>query len=178
MIAQNLVLNMIPDGIRPKVYLSQGDSGTSKLKFHLISEGQYYEIPRGVSAVFLGQNPERRGFSYACTYKGHIVSVDVTEQMSRVPGYTECELRLVDTNDNVIGSVNIDLVVERSPFNNICCSSNDFSSINDAITETARNAAIAQMAAEEFTIDYIVEQKAIRFNLDVNEINEFEEDDS
>lgn len=166
MITQNLVLNMIPDGIRPKVYLSQGDTGISKLRFHLISEGQYYEIPSGISAIFLGQKPDKRAFSYGCVYAGHIVKVDVTEQMTNVPGYTECELRLVDTDDNVVGSVNIDLVIERTPFKDTCCSSNDFASIDTAVTETAANAAIAKRAADRFIIDYLSDEYNLTFNID------------
>lgn len=166
MITQNLVLNMIPDGIRPKVYLSQGDTGISKLRFHLISEGQYYEIPSGVSALFLGQKPDKRAFSYGCVYSGHIVKVDVTEQMTSVPGYTECEIRLVDTEDNVVASVNIDLVIERTPFKDTCCSSNDFASIDTAVTETAANAAIAKQAADRFIINYLPDNYNLTFNID------------
>lgn len=166
MITQNLVLNMIPDGIRPKVYLSQGDTGNSKLRFHLISEGSYYEIPSGTSVLFLGKKPDHRAFTYGCTYSGHVVRVDVTEQMTNVPGYTECEVRLVDTDDNVVGSVNIDLVIERTPFTDVCVSSNDFNTIDTAVTETAANAAIAQNAADHFIIDYVSNDNNLTFTID------------
>ena len=133
MVTQNLVIHMIPDGIRPKVYLSQKDTGYEKLRFSLVGTNDYYEVPSGSTVLFVGTKRDKKMFSYACIYTGHEVTCDVTEQMTAVPGTVECELKIINTSGNTLGSINIDLEVERSPLADGVCSCNDFKSADDEI---------------------------------------------
>lgn len=152
-ITQNIYLHLIPDVIRPKLYLSQFDSGYEKLQFHLIGTNDYYTIPTGASVLFVGTKADRTMFSYACTYSGHTAVCDITEQMTMIPGKVDCELIIFDRNGNSIGSVNIDLCVERSALHGVINSANDFKSAAEEImnihqeTVTAVNAAEAAAAA-------------------------------
>lgn len=165
MVTQNIVLNMTPDGVRPKIYVSQKDSLLSRINFYVINEGAYYDIPSSYSVVFIGVKPDKKAFSYACTHTGHIATLDVTEQMTAVPGFVECELRIIDAQAHVVSSINIDLNVERSPISNAVCSCNEYKSIEDAVTSSAANAALAQEAADLFSISYIDSNKSLKFEV-------------
>ena len=151
MIAQNLVLHLVPDGIRPKLYLKQYDSGLEKLNFDLVETNTYYTIPTRTSINFIGTKPDGTAFSYACTWSGHRATCDVTEQMTVVPGLVECELRIMDSSSAVLGSISIDLYVERSALHESVCSCNDFKSANEEIISIHEEVAEAQSQADRAT---------------------------
>ena len=149
MVAQHLVLHLVPDGVKPKIYLSQNDYGLEKLNFDLVDANTYYEIPSDSSVIFLGMKNDKKMFSYACTYSGHTVTCDVTEQMTSTPGYVVCELRILGTNGEVLGSINIDLIIERSPIDSGVCSHNDFRSPDDEIISIHQESYAAKGYSEQ-----------------------------
>ena len=110
--------------------------------------------------MFVGTKRDKRMFSYACTYNGHEVTCDVTEQMTAVPGTVICELKIINTHGDTLGSINIDLEIERSPLADGVCSCNDFKSADDEIVsihqevvqakEYATDAKWAARAAEGY----------------------------
>ena len=150
MITQHFILHMVPDTVRPKIYLSQRSTGLEKLQFTLIgTNGQYYQIPQNTSVTLVGSKPDKKTFSYACTYSGSTVVCDVTDQMTAVAGLVTAELRFANSSGELIPSQNMDLVIERSPLDGSICSKNDFASVEDEIQSIAQDAANAKKYAEQ-----------------------------
>lgn len=150
MITQHFILHMVPDEVRPRIYLSQSSSGLEKLKFTLIgTDGAYYTVPSGSSVTLVGSKPDRTSFSIACTYSGNTVTADVTEQMTAVPGIVPAELRFANTSGAVLPTQNMELIIERSPLDGMVCSRNDFISVNDEIQSISQDAANAKKYATE-----------------------------
>lgn len=153
MITQHFILHMVPDEVRPRIYLSQSSSGLEKLKFTLIgTDGAYYTVPSGSSVTLVGSKPDRTSFSIACTYSGNTVTADVTEQMTAVPGIVPVELRFANTSGAVLPTQNMELIIERSPLDGMVCSRNDFISVNDEIQSISQDAANAKKYATEAKI--------------------------
>lgn len=160
MIQQTFVIHLVPDSVRPRIYLNQYDTGYSKLIFDIVDVNTYYEIPSGNRVLFIGTKQDKTMFSYACTYSGHRVTCDVTEQMTAVPGNAICELRFIGPNNIIANSINIDLHIERSPLEFGVLSENDFRSADEEIISIhaeSRDAIIAAERAQE-AYDGIMEQ--------------------
>ncbi len=105
MITQHFILHIVPDEVRPRIYLSQRSTGLEKLQFTLVgTNGQYYSIPANTSVTMVGSKPDRKQFSYACTYSGNTVSCDVTDQMTAVAGIVTAELRFANNQGQVLPS--------------------------------------------------------------------------
>lgn len=150
MITQHFILHMVPDTVRPKIYLSQRSTGLEKLQFTLVgTNGAYYSIPSGTSITLVGSKPDKKGFSYACTYSGSTVTCDVTDQMTAVAGLVTAELRFANNSGAVIPSQNMDIIVERSPLDGTFCSKNDFISVEEEIQSISQDVTNAKRYAEQ-----------------------------
>lgn len=150
MITQHFILHIVPDEVRPRIYLSQRSAGLEKLQFSMVgTNGAYYNIPTGTSVTLVGTKPDKKSFSYACTYSGYTVTCDVTEQMTAVAGIVTAELRFANTSGALLPSQNIEFVIERSPLDGATCSKNDFISIEEEIESISQDAANAKKYAEE-----------------------------
>ena len=150
MITQHFILHIVPDEVRPRIYLSQRSTGLEKLQFTLVgTNGQYYSIPANTSVTMVGSKPDRKQFSYACTYSGNTVSCDVTDQMTAVAGIVTAELRFANNQGQVLPSQNMEIIVERSPLDGMVCSRNDFKSTDEEIASISQDAAAAKRAAQE-----------------------------
>lgn len=149
MITQHFILHMVPNEVRPKIYLSQRSAGLEKLQFSIIgTNGQYYTIPSNTAVTFVGTKPDKKTFSYACTYSGSTVVCDVTEQMTAVAGLVNAELRFANNSGAMIPSQNIDIVVERSPLDGTVCSRTDLVSVEDEVISISQDVALAKRYAE------------------------------
>ena len=149
MITQHFLLHIVPDTIRPKIYISQRSTGLEKLQFTLVgTDGSYYSIPSDTDVTLVGTKPDKRVFSYACTYSGSTVSCDVTDQMSAVAGLVKAELRFANTSGQLLPSQNIDIIVERSPLDGTVCSKNDLLSVEDEVQSISQDAANAKRYAD------------------------------
>lgn len=150
MITQHFILHIVPDEVRPRIYLSQRSAGLEKLQFSMVgTNGAYYNIPTGTSVTLVGTKPDKKSFSYACTYSGYTVTCDVTEQMTAVAGIVTAELRFANTSGALLPSQNIEFVIERSPLDGATCSKNDFISIEEEIESISQDAANAKKYAEQ-----------------------------
>jgi len=121
MTTQTINLNMIPGGVLPVVYASQYDNQVDALIFKLYNGGDVFNVPVGAAVLINGTKPpvdgQITGFSYsAASSVGNTVVCNVTQQMTAVVGDVLCELR-VRVVDQIIGSVNFILRVERSALN-------------------------------------------------------------
>lgn len=115
MYVQNLNLDIIPEGVRPVIYVSQYDNQTNALKFSLYVNNQSFTIPSGAGVLINGHKPDNTAFSYqAASISGNTVTCNVTQQMTAVPGDVDCELR-IRTSSEIIGTLNFILRVEPAP---------------------------------------------------------------
>lgn len=150
MITQHFILHMVPDDVRPRIYLSQRSTGLEKLQFTLVgTNGAYYTIPSGTSVTIVGSKPDKKSFSYACTYSGSTVYVDVVDQMTAVAGLVTAELRFENASGATLPSQNMEIIVERSPLDGSVCSTNDFKSVDEEIISIHQDAVKAKQYAEQ-----------------------------
>ena len=150
MVTQHFILHIVPDEVRPRIYLSQRSTGLEKLQFTMVgTNGAYYSIPANTSVTMVGSKPDKTVFSYACTYSGNTVYCDVTDQMTAVAGIVTAELRFANNQGNVIPSQNMEIFVERSPIDGMTCSKNDLVSVEDEVESISQDVALAKRYAEE-----------------------------
>lgn len=106
-------LSLIPDGIEPRIYVSQYDVGVT-LTFNWSGT-----LAAGGAARVMGTKPSGIGFDLACTRVGSGTSVtgftvETTLDMTSEAGEFPAEIRITE-GTQVVGSQNFTLVVERSP---------------------------------------------------------------
>lgn len=111
-----IVLNLIPSGVNPIVYVNQYDQNYA-VEFLLYNGSVPYNIPEGVSIEF----GERKGDGY-----GYVVGVDstagsnkvtltVTQQMTAVAGKNLCDLTIRDMSGFRVATVNFVMLVKKDP---------------------------------------------------------------
>lgn len=137
-------LQVAPNGVKPIVRVSQFDVGR-QFQLKLYDGVTAYNPPAGTTMYIEGIKPDSKGFSYsqsdgAISYSGNTVTIKTLEQMTIVKGTVKCEIRLVYNNDN-IGTLNFDMVVEESPVNETTdISETDLPQIFALATEQMENA--------------------------------------
>ena len=145
MITQPYNLNLIPGGVPVRVPVSQYDAGSRDITFSLYHGGTAFAVPAGTVVTCDGAKPDRKGFSYVCTYSGSTVTVTVTEQMTAVPGEVDCQIT-IRKDGHVLSSANFLLVVERAALPDGA----DISETEiNAFTQIANQAAEAAQSAQE-----------------------------
>lgn len=136
---QTVNLQIIPNGVLPRVNVSQFDVGR-QIQFKLYDGAVAYTIPTGTEVRVDGIKPDKHGFSYDATWSGNTVTVTTTEQMTVLAGDVSCELRLIKNSQN-IGTLNFILAVEVSPINeDTDISDTDIPAIIALATEQMENA--------------------------------------
>ena len=141
MYVQNLNLDIIPEGVRPVIYVSQYDNQTNALKFSLYVNNQSFTIPSGAGVLINGHKPDNTAFSYqAASISGNTVTCNVTQQMTAVPGDVDCELR-IRTSTQVIGTLNFVLRVEAAPLNDDSVISESYIPLVEQAIDIAANLA-------------------------------------
>jgi len=114
---QTINLPIAPGGVRPVIHVSQFDVGR-QFSLKLYDGVSAYTPPTGTTIRIDGIKPDGHGFSYTdvVSASGNTITITTTTQMTIVEGTVKCELRL-SKNSVDIGTVNFDMVVERSPIN-------------------------------------------------------------
>ena len=110
MTSQTFNLELIPQGVPPIIHVSQYDKGQTWL-IDVTENGIPFDIPSGTSATVQGTKPDNTGFQYSGTADGTQVEFTLQEQMTVLAGEYDCELVLVNGNDQV-ATINFTLVVE------------------------------------------------------------------
>lgn len=147
MVQQNVILNMTPGPNRPTVNVSQYDTGARVLVFHLRQGGESFTPPDGCTAIIHGIKPDETYFSYTAEIDGDTVIADCTEQMTAVPGFAECEIKITNTEGRV-GSCNFRLAVEKSPETGAIISDTDIP-VFEQLATRAEQAAATAISAEQ-----------------------------
>lgn len=125
-------LNLVPGLWAPlNVHVKQYDGDyTRQMKFTLYNRNTVYSIPSGSKVIICGTKPDGKGFSYEGTYSGSVVTVPLMRQMTIVPGPVPCEILLLDSNEDQIGSATFILDVNKAALqNSTLVSTNDFQTL-------------------------------------------------
>lgn len=112
MTSQTFNLDLIPQGVPPIVHVSQYDKGQT-WSIHLFENGVVFPVPSGTSAAVQGTKPDNTGFQYPAVISvgGNVVTFTVEQQMTVLGGQFECELVLVN-GENQVATINFVLDVE------------------------------------------------------------------
>lgn len=116
MTSQTFNLELIPQGVPPIIHVSQYDKGQTWL-IDVTENGIPFTIPSGTSATVQGTKPDNTGFQYSGTADGTQVEFTLQEQMTVLAGEYDCELVLVNGNDQV-ATINFTLQVEPAALDN------------------------------------------------------------
>lgn len=95
-IVQQFNLNMIPQTIPEIVSVNQYDTGIGRLVAKLYKNGTQYLVSSG-TAIVQGTKPDKKGFQYSASISGNTVTIDLTEQMSAVPGDVMCQVVVTES---------------------------------------------------------------------------------
>lgn len=116
MTSQTFNLELIPQGVPPIIHVSQYDKGQTWL-IDVTENGIPFTIPADTSATVQGTKPDNTGFQYSGTADGTQVEFTLQEQMTVLAGEYDCELVLVNGNDQV-ATINFTLQVEPAALDN------------------------------------------------------------
>ena len=107
------VLNLIPGTVFPVVNVNQYDAGY-QTTFLLYKGAEPFNIAVNMAVTIRGTKGDKNGIadSAASTVGSNLVSVTLTEQMTAVAGPNIYELRIVDMNGLLVGTVNFIMMVE------------------------------------------------------------------
>lgn len=134
-------LQITPTGVKPVIHVSQYDV---ERQFQIkLWDGQVaYNPPSGATIEIQGIKPDQHGFAYSdcVSVSGNTLTVTTKKQMTILEGKTECEIRISKNNQN-LGTLNFDLMVEESPVNeNTDISETELPAIFALATEQMENA--------------------------------------
>lgn len=139
----------------PVVHVSQYDADSRAINFTLYNGTELYEIPdSGITISARGTKMSGNGFVYQCTYSNNIVEMEVKDQMTLYAGDVPMELRIVNTDGDILGTANFILRVEQAALDSDTpVSDEDLSVIEQFIDEMTDlynegNTAILSMQAE------------------------------
>lgn len=116
MITQKINLNLIPNGVMPRVNVSQYDYGSRTLEITLYNGSSLFTIPTGANVVIQGTKKDNRGFQYSnLEFSGSVVTADITQQMTVFEDEVQVELVIITgSGDNTqqLATANFILNVE------------------------------------------------------------------
>lgn len=112
-----MLLNLIPSGVMPVMYLNQYDYGTQKV-FEIYNGEEKYIIPDGSSITFRATKPDGFGVVTQGSYAPgtNVVYATIAHQLTAVAG--DCVAELVFEREyNRIGTINFIVHVEEAALN-------------------------------------------------------------
>ena len=114
MTSQTFNLDLIPQGVPPIIHVSQYDKGQT-WEIHLHENGIVFPVPANTSAAIQGTKPDSTGFQFPAviTAGDNVVMFTLEQQMTVFSGDIDCELVLVNGDDQV-ATINFVLSVEPS----------------------------------------------------------------
>lgn len=112
MTSQTFNLDLIPQGVPPIIHVSQYDKGQT-WEIHLHENGIVFPVPANTSAAIQGTKPDSTGFQFPAviTAGDNVVMFTLEQQMTVFSGDIDCELVLVNGDDQV-ATINFILSVE------------------------------------------------------------------
>lgn len=112
MTSQTFNLDLIPQGVPPIIHVSQYDKGQT-WEIHLHENGIVFPVPANTSAAIQGTKPDNTGFQFPAviTAGDNVVTFTLEQQMTVFSGDIDCELVLVNGDDQV-ATINFILSIE------------------------------------------------------------------
>ena len=112
MTSQTFNLDLIPQGVPPIIHVSQYDKGQT-WEIHLYENGIVFPVPANTSAAIQGTKPDNTGFQFPAVISAgdNVVTFTLEQQMTVFSGDIDCELVLVNGDDQV-ATINFILSVE------------------------------------------------------------------
>ena len=112
MTSQTFNLDLIPQGVPPIIHVSQYDKGQT-WEIHLYENGIVFPVPANTSATIQGTKPDNTGFQFPAVISAgdNVVTFTLEQQMTVFSGDIDCELVLVNGDDQV-ATINFILSVE------------------------------------------------------------------
>ena len=112
MTSQTFNLDLIPQGVPPIIHVSQYDKGQT-WEIHLYENGIVFPVPANTSAAIQGTKPDNTGFQFPAVISAgdNVVTFTLEQQMTVFSGDIDCELVLVNGDDQV-ATINFVLSVE------------------------------------------------------------------
>lgn len=112
MTSQTFNLDLIPQGVPPIIHVSQYDKGQT-WEIHLYENGIVFPVPANTSAAIQGTKPDSTGFQFPAVISAgdNVVTFTLEQQMTVFSGDIDCELVLVNGDDQV-ATINFILSVE------------------------------------------------------------------
>lgn len=160
---QTIVLDLVPNGVFPVVYLSQYDVGR-QFRIYVTDGGMNADFT-GKDVLIRGRKPDQHPFVYSSAAKDGVVTlgqsasntvtVTTTEQMTAAPFKTICELVVMDDKTQ-IASLNFILDVEEAAMpNDVELSDSDISTMEQLVSEatSARRKTGEDLAAVQQIVD-------------------------
>lgn len=161
--AQNIKVNIVPKDFLPEFRVSEGDVGRTMIATILDSDGTAFTIPDDSTVTFVGTKPSGLGFTIACTYSTNVVTFVSEDTMDNEVGCFPCEIRITDTDENRIGTCNVNLNVEPDPHPDDTTDGdaeplvNQITALLEEITEAHSTAMTEISEAKEDALDAIQE---------------------
>lgn len=131
------MLNLIPSGVMPVVYLNQNDAGYDK-QFLIYNDSQPYNVPEGVSVTIRGRKGDDYGITENATFTvgSNLITVRITEQMTAVAGEKNIfELIFVNADGLRVGTINMIFAVEGDALGDAVISESEISYAEHVMTE-------------------------------------------
>lgn len=135
--------NMIPSPIT----LSQGDTS-----FEIVFDLSGFSSASNVSSARVdGNKPDKTGYTINCAWSASALTATLQgeAQITSVAGKSEIELVLIDSSGEIIGSQNIQILVERSPLGGVYVSENELSALQESVNSAAASATAAANSASD-----------------------------
>lgn len=152
MITQKLDLNLIHGQVRPRVNVSQFDSGTRTLEIAVYNNTARFTLLGTYTVSIEGRKPDNTAFQYdgIIDTVNNVATFDVTEQMTAVYGDVVVEM-VINDGDDRIGTGNFILAVEAAPLN-------DDSVISESVLPLVQRAAEIAETIDDVVLPIRVEK--------------------
>lgn len=148
MIVQPIDLNMIPDSPPVILHCDQYDEGTGRISAHLYDGDQSY-APTNATVMIQGTKPDGKGFQYAATISGNVVTADLTKQMTAVAGNVRTQIVVTESSGRT-GSFAFTLSVQKSALpSDTDMSASDYQIIEELIEDVQEAVGTATQSASD-----------------------------
>lgn len=135
-------------GINQPIHLSQYDTEW-RFIISVYNGDALWTIPSGTAALLEGRKLDGTVFAARGTIDGTTVVVDCPAQLSSMAGDVECELRFSASNGKLVGTANFTAKVEAAPLAGHTSSADDFSGIDQLLSQALIEAHRIGTTAEE-----------------------------
>lgn len=121
-ITQKISLDMVRQGITPRIVVKQGDANSRAVEITLLENGQDWEIPAGASAAVRYRKTDGTSGMYdtmpdgtaAVTCAGNVMTVNLAPQMLTCPGPVKADVVLT-SGTSFLATFDFQAEVARSP---------------------------------------------------------------